>query len=397
MAQSARAKSAQKAKIEEPRQTKKQISLGRKEAKQKRIIWLAVGALALLIVAILAVGILSELVLKPAQPVVKVNGEKATYSEFLELLTYRRYSLHSAIDGIQQVLDSMGAAEDETTNFLVTYYQQQLGQYQAELEMLPQAVADELAEDLLVQEKAKELGLTVTEQEITDYINEDIQQGMAQQAMQAQTSITDTTTLPTPTPLAQADVDQILDNYYTAMGLTGDQFARVVGRGLLREKVQEHLADQVPTTGLVIHVELIKTETEEQATAARGRIEGGEEFALVAREVSTDTLSVEDGGDLGWVAATQLQIRYGQEVEDAAFGAAVGELVQVEGNGSFYLLRVVERDENGPLPEEVLNPKKSSALTDWLAERKADPAVTIERFLDEIDIPPDPFATGTAF
>jgi parvulin-like peptidyl-prolyl isomerase len=181
------------------------------------------------------------------------------------------------------------------------------------------------------------------------------------------------------------------------MGLTADQFARVVGRGLLREKVQEHLAGLVPTTGLVIRVELIKTETEEQATAAQARIEGGEEFAVVARDVSTDTLSAEDGGDLGWLAATQLQTRYGQEVEDAAFGAAVGELVQVEGNGSFYLLRVVERDENGPLPEAVLGPKQSSALSDWLAARKADPEVTIERFLDQIDVPPDPFAGATAF
>ncbi len=397
MAQPAKSKSTQKAKVEEPRQTKKQISLGRKEAKQKRIVWLAVGALAVLIVAILAAGILSELVIKPAQPVVKVNGTKAAFSEFSELLTYRRYSLHSAIDGIQEALDSIGTSEDQTTEFLLSYYQQQLGQYQAELEMLPQAVADELAEDLLVQEKAQELGLTVTDQEITDYINEDIQVGMAQQAMQAQTSITDTTTLPTPTPLAQADVDQILDNYYAAMGLKADQFARIVGRGLLREKVQEHLAGLVPTTGLVIHVELIKAETEDQATAAQARIEGGEEFAVVAREVSTDTLSAEDGGDLGWLAATQLQTRYGQEVEDAAFGAAVGELVQVEGNGSFYLLRVVERDENGPLPEAVLSPKQSSALSDWLAARKADPEVTIERFLDQIDVPPDPFAGATTF
>ena len=394
MAQPAKTKSARKAKVEEPRQTRKQLSLGRKEARQKRIVWLAVGALAALILAILAAGILSELVIKPAQPVVKVNGAKATYAEFSELLTYRRYSLHSAIGSIQEVIDSLGAAEDETTSFLLSYYQQQLGQYQAELGLSPQAVADELVEDLLVQEKAQELGLTVTQQEITAYIHDDIQQGIAQQAMQAQTSITDTTLIPTPTPLAQADVDRILDNYYAAMGLSADQFARVVGRGLLREKVQEYLADQVPATGLVIHVELIKTETEEQATAAQARIEGGEEFALVAREVSTDTLSAEDGGDLGWLAATQLQARYGKEVEDAAFGAAAGELVQVEGNGSFYLLRVRERDENGPLPEAVLNPKKSSALNDWLAERKLDPAVTIERYLDKIDVPPDPFTTA---
>lgn len=389
------AQPAKKAKAAEPRQTKKQISLGRKEARQKRMIWLAVGVLTVIIVGILAAGILSELVLKPAQPVVRVNGAKATYNDFAELLTYRRFSLHSAINSTQEVLDSMSTSEDETANFILSYYQQQVGQYQAQLALLPQQVADELVEDLLIGEKAKELGLTVSQQEITDYLNKDVQEGIAQQALQAQSNITDTALLPEPTPLAQSDVDLILENYYGSMGLNAEQFSRILRRGLVRDKVQEHLAGLVPTTGLVIRVELIKTETEEQAVAAQARIEGGEEFAVVAREVSTDTLSAEEGGDLGWLAATQLQTRYGQEVEDAAFGAAVGELVRVEGNGSFFLLRVSERDENGPLPDAVLSPKQSSALSTWLTERKADPAVRIEQYLDRIDVPPDPFATAT--
>ena len=49
---------------------------------------------------------------------------------------------------------SSAAAEDETASFLLSYYEQQLGQYQAQLELLPQQTADELAEDLLVEEKA---------------------------------------------------------------------------------------------------------------------------------------------------------------------------------------------------------------------------------------------------
>jgi parvulin-like peptidyl-prolyl isomerase len=175
------------------------------------------------------------------------------------------------------------------------------------------------------------------------------------------------------------------------MQLSKAQYLDIVQRELLRGEVQDLLASQVISEGLVVHVQLIQTETEEEATAALARVEAGEDFTVVATEVSTDTLSLADGGDLGWVTTGQLAPRYGEEVESAVMSAEVGDLSLVQSGDRYFVVLVADRDENGPLPAEVLSQRQASALTDWLEERKASPDVEIERLLDPLDVPPDPF------
>jgi parvulin-like peptidyl-prolyl isomerase len=165
----------------------------------------------------------------------------------------------------------------------------------------------------------------------------------------------------------------------------------------LRAQVQELLAGEVPTTGLVVNVQLIETETEDEAAAGMERIENGEEFAIVAQEISTDTLTAESGGDVGWVTTGQLTSRYGADLEAAAFSLEPGSLALVESNEMFYVIQISGLDENGPLPPEVLSSRQSSALSDWLDQVRASPDTAIERLLEPGQIPSDPFALTFAF
>ena len=181
------------------------------------------------------------------------------------------------------------------------------------------------------------------------------------------------------------------------MQLSDKSFRAIVERSLLRGKLQDLLASRVPTTGLVANVQLIQTETEEGAVTATERIEAGEDFAIVAQEVSTDTVTAEGGGNVGWVTTGQLSTRYGEELDAFIFSHEVGELGIVESNGTFYVVLVLERDENGPLPSDVLTQRQNSALFDWLEERRSSPDVEIERLLEPDQIPPDPFATIPGF
>jgi parvulin-like peptidyl-prolyl isomerase len=377
----------------ESKRTKKQIAIGRKQAKQNRIIWLSVGALALVIVTILVVGMILEVVVKPAQPVATVNGEGIRTDDFQNLLQYQRYNQHLNIFNLETSLQELDP-DQEGSEFLISFYEQQLAQLQSNLALAPQNALDQLIDDKLIEEKANELALVVTEQEVDENIQEDLRQAVAPPP---QMTITETELVPTATPVPQEELDQIYENALRGMGLTDKQFREIVRRGMLRQEVQDYLASQVVTTGLVVHVQLIQTDTEEEAAAALGRIEGGEEFAVVAQEVSTDTLSAMDGGDLGWVTTGQLEPRYGAELETEVFAQEVGQLALVESDGKFFVVLVSERDENGPLPEEVVGPIQASALDDWLAERKTSPEVKIERSLADDMIPPDPFATQPAF
>jgi parvulin-like peptidyl-prolyl isomerase len=385
------AKSSRKRKdsAEKTRQTKKQIALSRKESRQNRIILIGVGILVAVVVLVLAIGVIQELVLKPSQPVATVNSVKIPTSDYQDLLTYNRYNQHVNISNLQNSLDDLRAAP-EGNEFLISFYEQQLGQLQSSLALLPQSTLDELIEDELIRVKAEAEGISVSDDEVQQTISEDLRLALS---AASQEPLTGTEQLPTPTPIPQQQVDEFYNSILNNMRLTDKEFRNIVQRTMLRGKVQELLASEVPTTGLVVDLQLIQTETEDEALAARQRIDGGEDFAIVAQEVSTDTISAESGGELGWVTPGQLSGRYGPELDTAIFDLEIGELAVVESNGMYYVVVVLDRDENGPLPDEVLVSRQNSALSDWLAERQASPDVEIERQLETDQIPSDPFAS----
>ncbi|MPZ51472.1 MAG: hypothetical protein GEU79_01840 [Acidimicrobiia bacterium] len=82
--------------------------------------------------------------------------------------------------------------------------------------------------------------------------------------------------------------------------------------------------------------------TEEEANDAIARIEGGEDFAAVATEISTDTGSGANGGDLGCTNPST----YVPEFAEATLSAVIGELTApVETQFGFHIIRVDERNE----------------------------------------------------
>jgi parvulin-like peptidyl-prolyl isomerase len=383
----AKSSSKRKATAKAEKQTKKQIALGRKQARQNRIILSLVGALIAVVVLILAVGIVREIILKPSSPVATVNGEKIRADDYQDLVTYNRYNYYNNISSLENGLEQLRASPEEN-EFLISFYEQQLTQLQTALTLAPQSALDELIDAELVRQKAEQEGIEVTDQEVDQAIDDDFRSALSQQA---QEPITGTEELPTAVPVTQEQVDDLYNNVLSAMQLSDSAFRSIVRRSLLIGKVQDLLASEVPTTGLVADVQLIQTETEEDALAAKERIEDGEDFAIVAQEVSTDTLTVEDGGAVGIVTTGQLSTRYGADLDAYVFSLDVGELGLVESNGMFYVVKVVERDENGPLPEDILSQRQNSALAEWLAERKESPDVEIEQLLKPEQIPPDPF------
>ncbi len=99
-----------------------------------------------------------------------------------------------------------------------------------------------------------------------------------------------------------------------------------------------------------------------QLEAIRGRIEGGEDFADLARELSSDQGTREDGGDLGYFGRGRMV----KEFEDAAFGAPVGDLVgPFRSPFGFHLVEVLDRLEAGPRPlDEVASTVRSRLVAE---------------------------------
>ena len=116
-------------------------------------------------------------------------------------------------------------------------------------------------------------------------------------------------------------------------------------------------------------------------TALKAKADGGADFATLARDNSEAT-TAGVGGDLGWIAKSQLDDR----LTAGIFGATVGStsnIIAIPGDG-IYLFKVLAEETRTPAGRQ-LDELKSSAFSNWYSEKKA--AATIIR---------DPSITGTS-
>ena len=131
---------------------------------------------------------------------------------------------------------------------------------------------------------------------------------------------------------------------------------------------QRQLAYEAQTEVCVSH---ILVETEAEAQDVLDRIDEGEDFEDIAAEVSLDTGSGAEGGDLGCSAPG----RYVPGFMEATLETEVGEYSEpVETQHGFHILIVNERtfptDEELPTDEEITEalkvPAVNNALTAWI-------------------------------
>ncbi len=132
----------------------------------------------------------------------------------------------------------------------------------------------------------------------------------------------------------------------------------LVRTDLLAKKLQDEYFDrQVPTSAEQRQVMAIFLESESQANLIRARLEKGEDFITLAKELSLDANSKDKGGDFGWHPQGILTGLLGTSVpDDYAFGSEKGVLSQprydenkVKSLG-YWLIKVLERKQE---PKEV--------------------------------------------
>jgi foldase protein PrsA len=129
----------------------------------------------------------------------------------------------------------------------------------------------------------------------------------------------------------------------------------------------------------------ILVENEKTANQVLKKLADGEDFAKLAKEFSTDTVTKEDGGELGFITSGQMD----EEFEKAAFALAVGELSgAVKTNYGYHIIKVEDKkdakeaklEENKDKIEEILFEKKVEAeYESWLHE--VSPQYEIKNYL----------------
>ena len=163
--------------------------------------------------------------------------------------------------------------------------------------------------------------------------------------------------------------DQTREEFLQERGIT-ELFLQNIGRQALTDvHVREQLEEEAPepteeeledarnlarASLTQVCASHILVDTAEEAQDVRDRLDNGDEFGVIAQEVSTDTGSGANNGILPCTTADT----YVPAFRDAVLIAPVGEVYSetVESNFGFHIISVTDRQEanDGDLPEDQI-------------------------------------------
>ena len=261
----------------------------------------------------------------PAGPAAVVNGEEISQQEFEQLLNYFRYQ----------------------------YMQQGMQVQGPQLEQLKKMVLESMIDNELLYQIAKENGYGPTEKELDEELQQTkgrfADENAYQKALEQQ-------------GMSEGELSKELAKQMTKYQFEQDQFGEQTEVDASEVKAfyednpeQFEQPQQVRASHILVKVEEDASEDEQQAAReklleAKERIEDGEEFSEVAREVSEGPSS-ERGGDLNYFGRGQMV----PEFEEAVFNMEVGELSDlVKTSFGFHLIKKTDEKAASTVPfEEV--------------------------------------------
>ena len=206
-----------------------------------------------------------------------------------------------------------------------------------------QIVLDALIEKALIEQAAAEQGIVITpemvDQEIARLRQEAGEPGNFEAWLEA--------------------------NYWTE-----EEFRQQLPADMAISQMVAIVTANVPSVAEQVQARIIQLNDPDLANTLLTQIRNGDDFAFLAQQHSLHTVSAQEGGDLGFFAQGSLLV---PEVEAAAFALPnpgdVSEVVPVtnaDGTTTYYLVQLVERDPQRPLPAEMQVPLLEDTFQRWI-------------------------------
>jgi peptidyl-prolyl cis-trans isomerase C len=200
-------------------------------------------------------------------------------------------------------------------------------------------VLDVMIEQVLIEQAAARESVAISDTEVETTIARDIQDNGGQ---------------------AQFDTWLQQNNW------TFDEYRSMQRSMMISSQMFERVTQNVPTQAEQVHARHILVASEDEARALLSQLQGGADFAELARQNSLDPSTKESGGDLGFFPRDTLVV---PEVEEVAFALPVGQISDViKSPLGYHILEVLERVQDKALTEESWQALKEATFRRWIKE-----------------------------
>lgn len=411
-------------------QSKKHVARLERERRQIKLIQYVSIAVVAVVLLIIGYGYLDINVLQRLQPVAEVNGEEISTREFqARVVLQRNQILRQYVEYLQyqQVFGLDTSA--------------QLQQIEASLNnptVIGQQVLDDLIRNVLIRQETERRGITLSDAEVETFKQgqfgyfpngtptptitptqvEVIYPTLSAEQLELVTVTPVPTEGPTSTPLPTATVDPgstpaptatisptpfpsptatpyTLEGYQNAFataqaglvesGMTEEQYANIFETELLRQKLYAEVTADVPQVQEQVWARHILVATEEEAQEVIERLEAGEAFGELAAELSQDTVSGAQGGNLGWFGRGQMVAPF----EEAVFSLEIGEISEpVQSDFGWHVIQLIDR-ASLPMTASEYEQARQAAFDDFLTNLREESEVTIYDYWTE-RVPAEP-------
>lgn len=412
-----------------PLSNRKHLARQERERIQTRNITIATIVVVAVVAVLVIYGISYAALIEPKRPVASVNGEEITMREFRARASYERLLLVSQWNNMADLMVSFGATDENTASFFVSQMNQI--EFQLDPTTLGRAVLNELIADRLVRAEAAARGIVVSQEEVDTALEAFFSYyggrpaptataspspaptstlSPLQMTLTAPTatptltitetqSITETTVitptqeatpeivptavvtvtatpLPTATPFSLEAFQQGYNDYLDQikrLGVKESDLRYLIESQLYRERVREAMTADLTPFQDQVWARHILVATEEEALDVIARLEAGEDFAALAAELSQDTASAANGGDLGWFGFGQMV----PEFEKIAFNLQIGEISDpVQSQFGFHIIQALGHEERA-LTAQEFEDFKNTTFDDWLSSQRLQSDVQI--------------------
>ena len=210
--------------------------------------------------------------------------------------------------------------------------------------------------ELVIKQEAPNYGINITDA--------DIDKALRDAAQGTNESITD------------AEFNEWYRQQLNYSTYSKQQFREVVKRSLEMRALGQVLSDRVPNTAEQGHLWSIIVSTYDEAVAVKKRADNGEDFKILAKELSIDTSTKDKGGEMGWVPFDVLDSPFSSIVYGLDIGVCSDPVMVSQPDPSstdpsaqnppYVVFMVSEKDVAREVTADQLQILKGKALKDWL-------------------------------